>query len=138
MTGGVTGRGVAPSITAVAPQPLGSISELPWITANVLFDPGATARETAKSQLRVPPGTFPFCAPMPSGMSRSGASAGSAYRCTDEAWRSGLCRQGAITIMRDESSRRKMLRRDFLALTGAGLRATAFVPTFHGPSSFLL
>jgi hypothetical protein len=31
-----------------------------------------------------------------------------------------------------------MLRRDFLALTGAGLRATAFVPTCHAPSSFLL
>ena len=30
-----------------------------------------------------------------------------------------------------------MLRRDFLALTGAGLHATAFHPIFHGPSSFL-
>jgi hypothetical protein len=34
--------------------------------------------------------------------------------------------------------KRKMLRRDFLAFAGAGLRATAFVPTSHGPSSFLL
>ena len=45
--------------------------------------------------------------------------------------RSGLCRRAAVTIVRDEVWRRKMLRRDFLALTGAGLRATAFVPIFH-------
>jgi pimeloyl-ACP methyl ester carboxylesterase len=31
-----------------------------------------------------------------------------------------------------------MLRRDFLALTGAGLKTAAFVPRFHAPSSFLL
>jgi hypothetical protein len=31
-----------------------------------------------------------------------------------------------------------MLRRDFLALTGAGLNATAFNPIFHGQSPFLL
>jgi pimeloyl-ACP methyl ester carboxylesterase len=33
---------------------------------------------------------------------------------------------------------RKMLRRGFLALTGAGLKATAFLPALHGLSSFLL
>ena len=31
-----------------------------------------------------------------------------------------------------------MLRRDFLALTGAGCKAAAFVPATYGPSSFLL
>ena len=31
-----------------------------------------------------------------------------------------------------------MLRRDFLAIAGAGLKAAAFVPALHGPSSFLL
>ena len=31
-----------------------------------------------------------------------------------------------------------MLRRDFLALTGAGCKAAAFVPAIYGPSSFLL
>jgi pimeloyl-ACP methyl ester carboxylesterase len=31
-----------------------------------------------------------------------------------------------------------MLRRDFLTLTGAGLKAAAFVPRIHAPSSFLL
>lgn len=31
-----------------------------------------------------------------------------------------------------------MLRRDFLTLTGRGLSAAVFVPSFHAPSSFLL